>query len=129
MASVEAKEHLRMSIGQEVKIARLQAGLDQGQLGDAVGVARNTVSRWENDHNEPSISQWRKIAQATGAWWMLRQPDGELPEPDESPFRTGRLYGWLQNCSMPAGQMELPFPLATTLVAVTGSTGREVRWG
>lgn len=126
MATVEAKEHLRMSIGQEVKIARLQAGLDQGQLGDAVGVARNTVSRWENDHNEPSISQWRKIAQATGAWWMLRQPDGDLPEPDESPFRTGRLLGPLP---MPAGQMELPFALAPTLMAVAGSRGRDVLWG
>ena len=120
MASVEAKEHLRLSIGQEVRMARTQAGLDQGQLAAIVGVTRQTVSRWENDKHDPSISQWRLIAQATGAWWMLRQPSGELPEPDESPFRTGRLWGLLQNCALPAGQMELPFALAPTLVAVEG---------
>ena len=89
-------------------------------LAAIVGVTRQTVSRWENDKHDPSISQWRLIAQATGAWWMLRQPSGELPEPDESPFRTGRFWGLLQNCALPAGQMELPFALAPTLVAVEG---------
>lgn len=121
--------HLRMTIGQEVHMARVQAGLTQPQLAELCGVNRVTVSRWENDRTEPTISQWRRVAQATGAWWMLRQPDGDLPEPDESPFRTGNIWGALQNCAMPAGQMELPFALAPTLVAVTGSTGREVRWG
>jgi transcriptional regulator with XRE-family HTH domain len=120
VTAIETKQHLQLSVGQEVRLARVQAGLDQFQLADYAGVSRATVSRWENDHGEPSITQWRAIAQATGAWWMLRQPSGELPEPDESPFKTGRFYR-LMPVPMSPGQMELPFPsLAATIAAVAG---------
>lgn len=37
-----------MDIGQKLKQARAKAGLTQEQAAEALGVARQTVSNWEN---------------------------------------------------------------------------------
>jgi len=36
-----------MQIGEQIRAAREAKGMDQGQLAEAVGAARETVSRWE----------------------------------------------------------------------------------
>jgi transcriptional regulator with XRE-family HTH domain len=36
-----------MQIGEAIRAAREAKGMDQGQLAEAVGAARETVSRWE----------------------------------------------------------------------------------
>jgi len=38
-----------MSIGDKIKSARQDSGYTQDQLADAIGVTRNTISRWEHD--------------------------------------------------------------------------------
>lgn len=55
----------------ELRKARKDAGLDQDDLAALIGVTAKTISRWENGHSEPSISEWRAIAQVTGAGWLL----------------------------------------------------------
>ena len=55
----------------ELRKARKEADLDQEDLALLVGVTTKTISRWENGHSEPTISQWRAIAQVTGASWLL----------------------------------------------------------
>lgn len=61
----------RWSVGDEIRKARRNAQLEQADLADLLGVARSTISGWENDHSEPSISQWRRIAELTKASWLL----------------------------------------------------------
>ncbi len=56
---------------QELRKARKDKGLDQDELAELVGVSEKTISRWENGHGEPTISQWRAIARVTGAAWLL----------------------------------------------------------
>jgi len=36
-------------IGEELKAVRMQLGLTQEELGERLGVRKNTVWRWEND--------------------------------------------------------------------------------
>ena len=38
---------VQTTLGERIKIARERAGFDQGQLGDLLGVHRNTISAWE----------------------------------------------------------------------------------
>lgn len=58
-------------IGDELRKARRLAGIKQADLAKIVGVSRATVSNWENGIGEPTISQWRRIAEAVDAPWLL----------------------------------------------------------
>jgi transcriptional regulator with XRE-family HTH domain len=49
-----------------LKKARQLAGMEQTDIADALGVARNTVSNWENGRSEPSASAFVRWARATG---------------------------------------------------------------
>lgn len=55
-----------MSLGKRIAAARRQKKLTQEALGRIVGVGQSTVTEWEKDRNEPSISVIEKIARATG---------------------------------------------------------------
>lgn len=52
---------------ERLRRARQLAGLDQRQLADALGIARNTVSNYETGTSEPSASNLVRWARATGA--------------------------------------------------------------
>lgn len=45
-----------------IRAFREQAGLSQEQLGEAVGVTRQTIAAWETGDREPSLAQLAKIA-------------------------------------------------------------------
>ena len=49
-----------------LKKSRLLAGLEQTEIAETVGVARNTVSNWETGKSEPSASAFVRWARATG---------------------------------------------------------------
>src|SRR4029077_10381857 len=57
--------------GDEIRRARKNAGLEQTDLAQLVGVTQKTISNWENGRSEPTISHWRKIADVTGAGWLV----------------------------------------------------------
>jgi DNA-binding XRE family transcriptional regulator len=62
-----------LPFGHRLRIARMQAGLSISALASAIGVARETLSAWENGHQEPKASALRAIAEKTGASvdWLL----------------------------------------------------------
>lgn len=45
-----------------LKIARIRKGLTQDELAKAVGIARNTVSRYETGDTKPSFDMVVKLA-------------------------------------------------------------------
>jgi putative transcriptional regulator len=49
--------------GEEIKALRLRLGLTQAELGEAIGVFWNTVSRWEAGKMEPSTLALRALAE------------------------------------------------------------------
>lgn len=48
-----------------LKACRINAGLTQVQLADAIGVTPLTISNWELGKTEPSLSCLRKISEVT----------------------------------------------------------------
>ena len=55
-----------MDIGAKLKKARLQAGMTQEQVAEALGVSRQTISNWENENIQPSIDMLIRLAKLFG---------------------------------------------------------------
>jgi transcriptional regulator with XRE-family HTH domain len=84
MAATEPDRAHRWTVGDEIRSARVRAHMDQAELARAVGVARPTISKWERGVSEPTLSQARAIARATGDPYLLSPESGwicELPDP------------------------------------------------
>ena len=55
-----------MSLGQKIKRLRIEKGLTQKDLADQVHVTFQTVSKWENDENEPDLNTIKTISKIFG---------------------------------------------------------------
>lgn len=75
----------RMDIGEWIRTARKLAGVNQEQLGEALGVTKGNVSAWENNRHEPSYSQMLKIAERAG--WKIPLPGAPVATGTAWPFR------------------------------------------
>ncbi len=53
-----------MSIGENIKKARLKAGLTQKQLGERIGITAQSVAQWETGRREPKLQSLERIADA-----------------------------------------------------------------
>lgn len=49
-----------------IRAARIAAGMTQQQLADALGIAQQSVARWEAGEREPRVSTLRRIAAVLG---------------------------------------------------------------
>ena len=58
-----------MKTGEMIKHARLQAGLTQSQLADAVGTTMQIISQYERSVRNPKAETLKKIASALGVSW------------------------------------------------------------
>jgi transcriptional regulator with XRE-family HTH domain len=57
-----SEERNAMSLGKNIKLARISAGLKQKELADRLDVSTNYLSLIENDKREPSVSFLRALA-------------------------------------------------------------------
>lgn len=77
-----------MTLGQRIQELRKQAGLSQEALGEALGVSRQAVSKWEGDGGIPEldtiIAMSRLFGVTVGQLLGVEEavPVGEAPEPD-----------------------------------------------
>ncbi|MDQ1169574.1 transcriptional regulator with XRE-family HTH domain [Microbacterium proteolyticum] len=55
-----------LTLGQRFRVARIAANLKQSELAATIGVARATLSLWENGETEPTASKLFALARATG---------------------------------------------------------------
>ena len=51
-----------MTLGQRIQTLRKQRGMSQEALGEALGVSRQAVSKWETDVNVPDTQNFIKLA-------------------------------------------------------------------
>ena len=51
-----------MTLGQHFAQARKKSGLSQEEIGEKLGVSRQTISKWETDETLPDICQAKKLA-------------------------------------------------------------------
>jgi transcriptional regulator with XRE-family HTH domain len=56
----------RQQIGSQIREARRRVGLSQVQLGERIGRDHKTISRWENAHRAPDLTDLLLIADALG---------------------------------------------------------------
>lgn len=57
---------MNFEIGKKIKQLRLQRGMTQGQLGEALGLSAQAVSKWENQTNMPDIQLLPELAVLLG---------------------------------------------------------------
>lgn len=55
-----------ITVGNRVKLARIEAGLTQQQLADQIGVTRQTIGLIEAERYNPTIQLCLLVAQVTG---------------------------------------------------------------
>ena len=78
-----------MTLGQKIKKLRIESGLTQKDISERVNVTFQTVSKWENDENEPDVATLRKLASVFGCSmdYLLSEeeekPEEEQPTSDE----------------------------------------------
>lgn len=74
-----------MTLGQKIKKLRNESGLTQKDLSNMVNVTFQTVSKWENDENEPDVSTLKKLASLFGCSLdYLLSEDEEQPVTEEA---------------------------------------------
>lgn len=56
-----------MSINENIKKARKEAGITQKELAEVIGVHQKDISRWENGERTPSIEAFANICKALKA--------------------------------------------------------------
>lgn len=83
-----------MSVASNIKGLRTGAGLTQEQLADRLGVARSTVTQWENGWSSPRMGMVQKLAGVLGvstAKIVSDDTTSDIPDsallPDPSPRR------------------------------------------
>ena len=66
-----------MKLGEKIVSARKKAGLSQVDLADALGVSRQSVSKWETGEANPEIGKLPELARLLGvsADWLLSEKD------------------------------------------------------
>ena len=71
-----------MSIGSQIKYYREKSGMLQTDLGEALGVSAQAVSKWERDKAEPDSSTIRKMCEIFGidANAIYEQQESRLQE-------------------------------------------------
>ena len=52
-----------MTLGQNICRLRTERGLSQGDLADALGVSRQSVSKWETDASVPELDKLRRLSE------------------------------------------------------------------
>jgi len=77
------------SMGQYIKLARVNSGISQSKLADEVGVTKTYVSLLENDRKDASVDLLKKIAKLLNVpvflllWQKLDIPSGSNKEERE----------------------------------------------
>lgn len=71
-----------MTLGQKIKKLRNEKNLTQKDLADQVHVTFQTVSKWENDENEPDVATLRELSRLFGCTmdYLLSEEEKEEPK-------------------------------------------------
>lgn len=74
-----------LTLGEQLGRARHLAHLDQGHVGERIGVSRPTLSKWARDGSQPTITQFAALVRLYDADWLYDvvkdEPERRLREP------------------------------------------------
>ena len=81
-----------MELNERIAAARRAAGMSQEQLGEALGVSRQAVSKWESGQTKPdldTVSKMCEIFHLSADYLLLgkaeNKPDGSAPQAQSQP--------------------------------------------
>ena len=77
-----------MTLGQKLKKLRIDKNLTQKDLADQLHVTFQTVSKWENDENEPDIATLKELAKLYGCSVDYLINEDEIVQKEEQPAST-----------------------------------------
>ena len=77
-----------MTLGQKIKKLRNDKNLTQKDLADQVHVTFQTVSKWENDENEPDVATLRELSKLFGCSMDYLLSEEEKEEPKQEAVET-----------------------------------------
>lgn len=87
---------LPLQLGARVRYYRMQAGLTQQELADAIGTARTTISQIERGHMDIRVSALQLMARTMGVTPEQLMPD-KTPEDPEFESRRESLLASLRS--------------------------------
>ena len=111
-----------LTIGQRIAARRKELGLSQIDLGEKMGVSRQSVSKWESDAAIPEIDKLiglSKLFQVSVGWILGLEGEDAPAENPEQTF-TDREWEIIDRLSQP--QVQMPrwlLPLAAVVTAVS----------
>lgn len=99
-----------MNLNEKIFYCRKKAGLSQEALAEAIGVSRQSISKWETGEASPEIGKLPLLAAAFGVttdWLLSQEPVEEdvpapIPEPEPTPepapeSASGAWPDWVEN--------------------------------
>ena len=87
---VDRKEAMAMTLGQRIQELRKQKGLSQEALGEALGVSRQAVSKWEGDNGIPELDTLIAMSRLFGVTVGQLLGVEEAPAREEAPGEPDR---------------------------------------
>ncbi len=127
-----------MTLGQRIQELRKAAGLSQEGLGEALGVSRQAVSKWESDGGIPEldtlIAMSRLFGVTVGALLGVEEPpqaQEEAADPDPAPAgldeeRTEELLRRYSELTQP--KKRLPWQTAVAVLVVAAALAAGISW-
>jgi transcriptional regulator with XRE-family HTH domain len=73
MAITERSEP-RATLGDLLRRARLDAGMEQAELAEKIGASRSAIGAWERDRSQPDFGWIKRIIVATNSPWLFTEP-------------------------------------------------------
>lgn len=110
-----------MKFNEQLIAARKAAGMTQEQLADAVHVARNTVSSWENDRRQPDLDTLRQLSQILKYDFINDKPlEAEVSTPVQvaESFASPEIAADAPSEAEPAAPAKKKFPVWILAVAL-----------
>ena len=92
-----------MKLNEKIIYSRKKAGLSQLDLADALGVSRQSVSKWETGESNPDITKLPALAKALDVSidWLLSEDDPaeeKVPAPDAANIMQDKVYpDWVEH--------------------------------
>ncbi len=81
-----------MTMGENIRQARMQARLSQEKLAELVGVSRQAVTKWEKGQSEPSCENLLRLAEVLGVQVSDLAPPQSLPKGPAHRRAAARLF-------------------------------------